>query len=117
MNDYIRRMSATKHDPVLKFIAAVQSAFNDNIKLYTSGHCYEFYLILRSVWPHAELWYDEVSCHVLTRIGGYWYDITGRFKSVPQSCIKVTSKNRRFFKACHKWSKRSGFYLGRKPKL
>lgn len=48
---------------------------------YTNGMCYKLFLMLRQVYPDAELWYDHVVGHVYTRIGEHWYDIRGEHRN------------------------------------
>lgn len=67
-------------DPVLKLIDAICNSFDDAVKVYTNGGCFQFYLILRSVFPDAKPYYD--SNHIITRIGDRYYDITGRILNV-----------------------------------
>ncbi|WP_444358949.1 hypothetical protein [Phyllobacterium chamaecytisi] len=50
------------------------------------GQCYNFFKILRSVWPQAECWYDQMDGHVYTLIDGKWYDIRGQHLKVSQHC-------------------------------
>lgn len=60
---------------VEQFIATIRDSFEDSVKVYTQGSCYEFYLILKQVFPEAIPYYDEN--HFITRIGDKYYDITG----------------------------------------
>lgn len=60
------------------FISAVRDSFIGSQQVYTEGSCYHFYLILKVVFPTAECWYDND--HILTKIGGKYYDITGEVK-------------------------------------
>ncbi len=63
------------HAAVMRLITAIRESRDDNQLAYTSGGCYQFYLILASVFPEATAWYD--SDHVITRIEGRFYDVTG----------------------------------------
>ena len=58
-----------------KFISRVRDSFIGSQQVYTEGSCYHFYLILKEVFPDAECIYDGE--HVLTRLDGKCYDITG----------------------------------------
>lgn len=40
-----------------------------------SGGCHKFHWLLKSLYPNAKGWYD--SEHVITEIGGRFYDIDG----------------------------------------
>jgi hypothetical protein len=67
-----------KHRKILKFIKTVRESVKGMEFVYTNGSCYQFYLILKSIIPEAESWYD--SDHVITKIGERFYDITGEVK-------------------------------------
>ena len=58
-----------------KFISTIRDSFIGSQQVYTEGSCYQFYLILKNVFPDAICWYDE--CHIITEIDGRFYDITG----------------------------------------
>lgn len=68
----------TRHLQVLHFISTIRDSFRILEYVYTSGGCYQFHLILRSVFPEAVPYHD--GNHVITRIGGFFYDITGRVR-------------------------------------
>jgi hypothetical protein len=63
------------HKKILLFIESIRNSFPDAVKVYTQGSCFKFYLILKSVIPNAVPYYDHQ--HVITRVGKYFYDITG----------------------------------------
>ena len=63
---------------VESFIAKVRDSFIGSQQVYTEGSCYHFYLILKEVFPDAEPWYDNE--HIVTKIGGKFYDITGEIR-------------------------------------
>lgn len=60
---------------VLGFIKTIRNSFIGADKVYTNGSCYQFYKILKYVFPQANAYYD--SDHVITEIDGKFYDITG----------------------------------------
>ncbi len=64
-------------DP-LQFITAIRESFFGAELIYTRGSCYQFYKILKVVFPNAVAYYD--SNHVITRICNKYYDITGEVK-------------------------------------
>jgi hypothetical protein len=63
---------------VLKFIQIIRNSFIGADKVYTNGSCYQFYKILKSVFPQAKGYYNVD--HVITEINGKYYDITGEVK-------------------------------------
>lgn len=67
-----------KERNVLRLIYAIRNSFPQSVEVYTKGSCYQFFKILQAVFPEAEAYYD---CdHVITKIDGQFYDITGRVK-------------------------------------
>ena len=76
---------------VESFIAKVRDSFIGSQQVYTEGSCYHFYLILKEVFPEAECWFDED--HVVTKIDGKFYDITGEIRGdlnlTKYECIPV----------------------------
>ena len=64
---------------ILSFIETVRSSFGGSIAVYTTGNCYQFYEILKEVFPDAEAFYD--GNHVWTRIGHKYFDIRGEFNT------------------------------------
>ena len=63
---------------VEEVISKIRDSFIGAQQVYTEGSCYHFYLILHSIFPEAEPWYD--ADHVITKIGGKFYDITGEIQ-------------------------------------
>lgn len=61
-------------------IAAIRNSFNDAVKVYTEGSCFQFYLIIKSICPYAEPWYDSIVGHVYAKVGDKFYDINGQLK-------------------------------------
>lgn len=71
------------HKKVESFIAKIRDSFIGSQQVYTEGSCYHFYLILKEVFPEAEPYYDMD--HVITKIDGRFYDITGEVRRDAQS--------------------------------
>ena len=61
---------------ILKFISSIRDSFEGAEIVYTKGSCYQFYKILKGIFPAAEAYYDMN--HVITKIGDCFYDITGK---------------------------------------
>jgi hypothetical protein len=64
--------------PVEDFISTIRDSFIGSQQVYTEGSCYHFYLILKSVFPNAEPYYDLD--HIITKINDKYYDITGEVR-------------------------------------
>lgn len=57
------------------------------VGIFTKGGCFNFFLILRAVYPEAEAWYDRD--HVVTKIDNKFYDINGVIKNT-EKYLKFT---------------------------
>ncbi len=75
----------------LDFIATVRESFKAASFVYTNGGCYQFYKILKHLYPEAEPWMDKYY-HVLTEIQGEFYDIDGLASSEPLTYMNETLK-------------------------
>ena len=63
-------------DPVAVIEAFRSVVPIDSLSYYTNGGCYDFYRLLKAIYPQAEAWSD---CnHVITKIDTNYYDITGK---------------------------------------
>lgn len=60
---------------ILEFIFLIRGSFIGSERVYTEGSCYQFYRILKDKFPESEAYYN--SDHVITKIQGRFYDITG----------------------------------------
>jgi len=63
------------HRRILRIIRVIRYSIHGAEHIYTHGSCYQFYLILKSIVPEAEAYYD--SNHVITKINNRYYDVTG----------------------------------------
>jgi hypothetical protein len=70
-----RDISLQEETQIHNLIDAVRSSFVGSIQVYTNGSCYQFYKILRCVFPTARAYFNID--HVITKIGNKYYDITG----------------------------------------
>jgi hypothetical protein len=68
-------------------VKSIRDSFVGAEFLYTHGSCYQFYLILKSIIPNAEAYYD--SDHVITKIGERFYDITGEVEGCRSNYLSV----------------------------
>ncbi len=75
MSEINKIVEDSVHKKVLSVIRAIRNSFVGSEIVYTKGSCYQFYLILREVFPQAEAFYDED--HLITKIENKYYDITG----------------------------------------
>lgn len=68
---------------LLKFIQSVRNAHDNNIKIYTQGSCYQFCLMLRTIFP-GEIVYDYLNGHCYFKHQDVYYDILGHHFKIPQ---------------------------------
>jgi hypothetical protein len=67
-----------KNKRILELIKSIRESFGASIAIYTTGNCYQFYEILKNVFPDSVAYYD--GNHVWTKIDNRFYDITGENK-------------------------------------
>lgn len=67
---------------ILKFIEVMRNARPDNGHYFMNGGCWEFFRVLRSVFPEAQPYHTwtDLRGHVATKIGDHLYDIRGRIR-------------------------------------
>jgi len=87
----------------LKVISAIRGSFKDSPYVYKNGSCYEFYKILRTIYPQAVPWTDID--HVWTEIDGKWYDIDGLRLKGSEGLFDMRTEPR-VLKNAEKWSSR-----------
>lgn len=68
-------MSQDKYHEITKFIKLVRESFPNAVEVYTKGSCVRFALILNSVFPGGEIYYNQD--HAVYELDGHFYDITG----------------------------------------
>ena len=74
-------------EKILTIIKAIRESFGGSIGIYTCGNCYQFYEILKTIFPEAEAY--ESGNHVFTKIDGNFYDIRGKLNSKEIHLIPV----------------------------
>lgn len=97
-------------DPIA-LITAIRNSFPGSVIVYTRGGCWEFYLILKAVFPNAEPFYDHMDGHVYTKIDGAFYDIHGHLQK--KISLEPMLNDQRLMKQVHRWMPRSNFRVVR----
>ena len=95
-----------------KLVARLRDSFDGAEHVYKCGSCYQLFLVLRTVWPDAEPWYDHVAGHIYTRIGRHWYDIDGKHLRVPKTCLVYRYDGSH---APHRWGRKQAWRLTPNP--
>lgn len=70
------------HEKILRFLSELRAANPVLVDIYLFGSCLNLYCLLRVVWSSAACYYSQHEGHVITRIGGRFYDITGEVADV-----------------------------------
>jgi hypothetical protein len=78
-----------KQDKIERFINLIRDTHSSIETIYCYGGCYQFFLILREMYPTAEAWYSWQEGHVYTKIGKYWYDIRGKYLKIDKDARKM----------------------------
>lgn len=91
---------------VERFIARLRESSPWMVELFTHGGCWQFYLILRAVWPNAEPWYAWDAGHVYSKIGSVWYDIRGKHVAVSDA-VAFTRIDGAMAARAHRWLPRA----------
>ena len=66
-----------EHARVERLISRIRNAHSTMDKIFTQGSCWDFYLILKEVYPEAIAYYNATEGHIHTKIDGRYYDIRG----------------------------------------
>ena len=69
------------------FIKSIRESFDSSVAVYSFGNCYQFYEILKIIYPDAEAYYD--GNHVWTKIDNRFFDIYGERDSSIFNSIKL----------------------------
>jgi short subunit dehydrogenase-like uncharacterized protein len=60
---------------VLNLIEIIRDSFPNSIEVYTKGSCVQFALILNTVYPKGEIYYNVD--HAVFELDNHYFDITG----------------------------------------
>ena len=64
-----------QHEKIIELISTIGNSFGGSEIVYTQGSCYQFYKILKQVYPDAKPYHN--GNHVITKIDEVYYDING----------------------------------------
>jgi hypothetical protein len=85
-------MLISKHQRILNLLALIRDAHPAIKPIFLYGSCLNLFCILRALYPEAEAYSNQN--HVLTKIDGKYYDITGRV-------VPIESDNYKPFTSFH----------------
>lgn len=69
-----------KHQKILNTISFIRESHSEMTNIFIKGSCLNFFCILHSIYPEAECYFNID--HVITKIGGKYYDVTGEVKYI-----------------------------------
>ncbi len=89
-----------KETKLLHFIKTMRESDGYIRHIYTQGGCYQFYLILKAIYPQAAPYTNAEKTHVATKLFGKLFDIDGRVENeADYSPLQPEDLNR-----CESWS-------------
>lgn len=65
----------SKHQIILNLINNIRDSHSEMPNIFLYGSCLNFFLILKTVYPEAEAYFNID--HIITKIDNRYYDITG----------------------------------------
>jgi len=77
----------TEQQRIENIISAIRDIHSDINDICLNGSCMNFHVVLRRIFPNAEPYFNID--HVITKINGNFYDITGKVN--PKDYSKFTS--------------------------
>ena len=79
---------------LLSLIYSIRSAHKDMQDLFMYGQCYNFYLIVRTIFPEAKCYYSKSEGHVYIKYKNSFYDIRGKHIRVPKDIMPINFKSK-----------------------
>lgn len=75
------KISPISHARIIQFIQTIRDSFIGSVTVFTQGSCFQFHQILSEIFDNYEVQpYQDKHLHVVSRIEGKYYDITGEVK-------------------------------------
>lgn len=65
----------SQHKEILSLIELIRESFPSSVEVYTKGSCLQFAMILKTVYPQGDIYYNQD--HAVFKLGNSFYDITG----------------------------------------
>lgn len=86
-------MNVNTHLTPLAIIYVIRESFYGSEHVYTQGSCYQFYEILKLIFPGAQAYSNGE--HVITRIDNIFYDIEGMTNPDGYEPVKLNDPTRK----------------------
>jgi len=81
-----------KHSTILNFINTLRMSDKYIESIYTQGGCYQFYLVLKSIFPESIPFFNSKKDHIVTKIDDIYYDIKGVYTGATLSVLESDMK-------------------------
>ena len=75
------------HIKILNLIEIIRESFPKAIEVYTKGSCVQFALILNTIYPSGEIYYNMD--HAVFRLNNHFYHILGEIE-IDDTYIRLT---------------------------
>ena len=85
-----------------KFIFSIKNTHPIFKFIFENGGCFQFYLILKTIFPTAIPYYCVYRGHIFTKIGKYFYDINGKHLKIDDKILILKNYSS---KKVHRWHK------------
>lgn len=73
-------MRKDQHQEIRALLKVLRLGYPDATIIYSFGACFAVYQLLKHLYPSAVAYFDDdEKSHILSKIGGKYYDITGEF--------------------------------------
>lgn len=83
------------------FLSALRELHPDMSRWGLHGGCFKVFLAIKQAFPDAEPWYD--SNHVITKVGGEFYDIRGQVEPVSEVGAQYLRMDPLCFNRAYDW--------------
>ena len=91
-----------------EFCRIVRESFDQSEFVYKNGSCFEFFLMLKFIYPEAEPWTNID--HVWTKIGEKFYDIEGVRKEGSDGLFPM-NEDPRLLRNAYEWKALSSWKI------
>lgn len=68
-----------RYKEILNLIKVIRESFPNAVEVYTKGSCVRFALILKTIYPDGDIYWNED--HAIFKLDNHFYDITGEVAS------------------------------------
>ena len=91
---------------VLHLLAILRRSVPNAKIVYTNGECFQLFRMLRTAFPQhkPEPYYDYVHGHIVTKMRGQFYDITGVVEESEKVKFLPVAEDLRLYRNAYTWA-------------